>query len=193
MNKAVCGGIVAGLLTTGMIAGSNMAQGEAGPLSSIHQFQAYDIDGNLVKLDKYRGQAALIVNVASAWGLTATNYKQLVELHEKYRPHLAVLAFPCNQFGSQEPGSNEDIKNFAKKYNVQFDLFSKIKVNGKDEDPLWKFLKSKQGGIMGDAIKWNFTKFLADAEGVPIARYSPKTNPIPKIEKDIKKLVEQMQ
>jgi len=162
----------------------------ASPPKSMHSFTCTDIDGNLVPLNKYKGQVALVVNVASAWGLTDTNYKQLVELHRKYRPDLAVLAFPCNQFGNQESGTNAKIKEFASKYDVEFDMFAKIKVNGDQAEPLWDFLKKKQGGMLGNFIKWNFTKFLVDAEGKPVARYSPKTNPIPDIEKDIKKYIE---
>jgi len=115
------------------------------------------------------------------------NYTQLVQLHGRYSPNLAILGFPCNQFGGQEPGTPEEIKEFVSKFGVEFDMFAKIKVNGDDADPLWKFLKSKQGGLMGNFIKWNFTKFLVDTNGIPVARYSPKTNPIPDIETDIKK------
>jgi len=115
------------------------------------------------------------------------NYAQLAQLHEKYSPRLAILGFPCNQFGSQEPGTNQEIKEFAASHGAKFDMFAKIKVNGEGTDPLWEFLKKKQGGLMGNFIKWNFTKFLVDSKGVPVARYSPKTNPIPDVEKDILK------
>jgi len=115
------------------------------------------------------------------------NYAQLAQLHEKYSPRLAILGFPCNQFGSQEPGTNEEIKQFALDHGAKFDMFAKIKVNGEGTDPLWEFLKKKQGGLMGNFIKWNFTKFLVDTNGNPVARYSPKTNPIPDIEKDLLK------
>lgn len=91
---------------------------------------------------------------------------------------LRILAFPCNQFGSQEPGTSEEIEQFARgKYNATFDLFGKINVNGNNADPLWKYLKHKQGGTLGDFIKWNFTKFIVDKEGRPVKRYSPKTSP----------------
>ena len=108
------------------------------------------------------------------------NYTQLVQLHSKYSEggKFNILGFPCNQFGSQEPGTEEEIKAFAESYGVKFDMFAKIKVNGDDAHPLWKFLKKKQGGTLGNFIKWNFTKFLCDKEGNPVSRFSPNTNPI---------------
>lgn len=116
------------------------------------------------------------------------NYTEMVKLHKTYADKgLAILGFPCNQFGGQEPGTEAEIKAFAAGYGVEFDMFSKIKVNGDDAHPLFKFLKSKQGGTLGNFIKWNFTKFLVDRQGVPVARYSPQTNPIPQIEKDLQK------
>lgn len=156
--------------------------------SNIYGFSAVDIDGNEVSMEKYRGHPCIIANVASKWGLTSVNYTELVKLHEKYEADgLRILAFPCNQFGGQEPGTEEDIKKFAEGFGVKFDMFSKIKVNGDDAHPLWKFLKSKQGGTLGNFVKWNFTKFLVDKEGNPVARYSPQTNPTPAIEKDLAK------
>ena len=102
---------------------------------------------------------------------------------------LRILGFPCNQFGSQEPGTNEEIKEFAtSNYNVTFDMFSKIDVNGDDTHPLWVFLKAKQGGFLMDRIKWNFTKFVIDKEGLPVARFGPMDDPIPKVENECKKL-----
>jgi len=121
------------------------------------------------------------------------NYTQLVQLHGRYAPQLAILGFPCNQFGGQEPGTPEEIKEFISKFGVQFDMFAKVKVNGDDADPLWTFLKNKQGGLLGNFIKWNFTKFLVDPSGQPVARYSPKTNPIPEVESDIKKYLPEEQ
>ncbi|KAJ8306615.1 hypothetical protein KUTeg_017160 [Tegillarca granosa] len=112
---------------------------------SIHEFSVLDIDGNEVSLDKYKGHVVLILQA----------------LHAQYAESngLRILAFPCNQFGSQEPGTNEEIKKFAtEKYGVQFDMFSKINVNGSNADPLYNFLKLKQRGTFGDFIKWNFTK-----------------------------------
>lgn len=99
---------------------------------------------------------------------------------------LRILAFPCNQFGSQEPGTNEEIKEFAKGYGAEFDLFSKIDVNGANADPLWAFLKKAKKGTLTDNIKWNFTKFLCNKEGIPVKRYAPNTAPVD-IVKDIEK------
>jgi len=94
---------------------------------------------------------------------------------------LRILAFPCNQFGSQEPGTNEEIVNFVAKYGVKFDMFDKIDVNGNKAHPLYEYLKSKQGGTMGSFIKWNFTKFVINKEGQAVARFSPTEDPIPKV------------
>jgi len=116
------------------------------------------------------------------------NYNQLVSLHEKYGAEaggFTVLAFPCNQFGSQEPGSAKEIRAFADKFNVKFDMFEKCDVNGSNSHPVWVYLKEKQGGLLGSSIKWNFTKFLINKEGQPVARFSPMDDPIPKIEKSI--------
>jgi len=170
----------------------NMAAGDEAWKSakSIYDFCVTDIEGNEVSLDKYKGKVCLIVNVASKWGFTAKNYTQLQALHVKLAEKgLAILAFPCNQFGSQEPGSNEQIKEFAQEnYGAQFDLYSKIDVNGNKADPLYKFLKAKQKGTLGDFIKWNFSKFLVNKEGMPVKRYSPNTEPF-SIEKDIEPLL----
>ena len=100
---------------------------------------------------------------------------------------LAILAFPCNQFGAQEPGTNAEIKKFADGYGVKFDMFEKIEVNGSKAHPLWVFLKEKQGGLFGAGIKWNFTKFVIDKNGNPVARLGPMDDPIPKVEDEIKK------
>ena len=101
---------------------------------------------------------------------------------------LAILAFPCNQFGAQEPGSSSEIKKFAEGYGVKFDMFEKINVNGSEAHPLWVYLKEKQGGLLGSGIKWNFTKFVIDKNGNPVARLGPTDAPIPKVEDEIKKL-----
>lgn len=120
--------------------------------------------------------------------MTNKNYQQLQELHEKYAESkgLRILAFPCNQFGNQEPGTEAEIKEFAKKFNVQFDMFSKVNVNGDQAHPLWKYLKHKQSGFLMDAIKWNFSKFLIDKDGQPVKRYAPTTDPLA-IEPDLLK------
>jgi glutathione peroxidase-family protein len=105
--------------------------------------------------------------------------RRLTALHEKYgeTAGLRIIGFPCNQFGGQEPGTEAEIKAFAQGYNVKWDLASKIDVNGDNAHPLWKYMKSKQGGTLGSFIKWNFTKFLIDKEGQVVARYGPPTNP----------------
>lgn len=111
------------------------------------------------------------------------------DLHRKYESQgLSVLAFPCNQFGGQEPKPENEIKEFVKKFDVDFDMFTKIKVNGDDAHPLYKYLKEKQGGTFGDFIKWNFSKFLINRQGVPVNRYAPTTAP-KEIEEDIVKLL----
>uniref|UniRef100_UPI0040535B8C De novo designed 2OBI-3 n=1 Tax=synthetic construct TaxID=32630 RepID=UPI0040535B8C len=148
--------------------------------TSMHEFSVPDIDGNMVNLDQYRGKTVIVTNVASQCGKTEVNYTQLVELHRKHRAEgLEILAFPCNQFGKQEPGSNEEIKAFCAQYNVTFHMFSKIDVNGADAHPLWKWLKVQPNGqgVGGNAIKWNFTKFLIDKNGKVVKRYGPMTEP----------------
>ncbi|XP_060520010.1 uncharacterized protein LOC132698128 [Cylas formicarius] len=146
---------------------------------SIYDFSAKDIKGNGVSLEKYKGHVCIIVNVASQCGYTKTNYEELVELFNMYGESkgLRILAFPCNQFGGQEPGSNEEICEFVSKRNVNFDMFDKVNVNGSDAHPLFKYLKYKQGGTLGDFIKWNFTKFIVDKNGQPAERHGPNTNP----------------
>ncbi|KAG2561751.1 hypothetical protein PVAP13_8KG203600, partial [Panicum virgatum] len=148
-----------------------------------------DIRGNDVKQSEYAGKV-LIVNVASQCGLTNSNYKELNVLYDKYRTKgLEILAFPCNQFAGQEPGSNEDIQEtVCTRFKAEFPIFDKINVNGKDAAPLFKYLKSQKGGFLGDGIKWNFTKFLVDKDGKVVGRYAPTTSPL-KIENDIQKLL----
>lgn len=157
----------------------------ASATNTIFNFDVKDIEGNTVQLSQYEGYVTLIVNVASQWGFTKTNYNQLTELHTKYAEKgLRILAFPCNQFRGQEPGSNEEIKEFIKGYGVKFDMFSKIDVNGANADPLYVFLKNAKHGTLTNSIKWNFTKFLCDKHGVPVKRYSPTVSPLD-IGKDI--------
>jgi len=107
------------------------------------------------------------------------NYKELTILHDKYHSQgLEILAFPCNQFGKQEPGSAEEIRAFVDKYGAQYQFFEKIKVNGENAHPLYKWLKPRAPGILGNQIKWNFSKFLVTTEGMPIKRYAPNVNPL---------------
>ena len=138
--------------------------------STIYEFNAKTIKGEDISFEKYKGHVCIIVNVASKCGHTKSNYEQFVELHDKYADEkgLKILAFPCNQFGGQEPGDSEKICQFAETRNVKFDMFEKIKVNGKDAHPLWKFLKEKVPGPKGKDIKWNFTKFIIDDAGAPV-------------------------
>lgn len=107
--------------------------------------------------------------------------------YNKTEKKLAILAFPCNQFGSQEPGTSSQIKQFAAGFGVEFDMFEKINVNGPDTHPLWTFLKDRQGGLLGNNIKWNFTKFVIDKNGIPVARLGPFDDPIPKVENELLK------
>jgi len=149
---------------------------------TIYEFTVKDIRGNDVNLkEKYEGKVVLIANVASQWGLTRLNYQQLQALYSKYADSgFRVMAFPCNQFANQEPGSSDEIEKFAtQNFGATFDLYDKIKVNGQDADPLWKFLQRQQPGALGvSLIKWNFTKFLVDREGVPMKRFGPKDHPL---------------
>jgi glutathione peroxidase len=148
------------------------------PKKSIYQFQLTTIDGQKIDLAKYKGKVLVIVNVASECGYT-DQYKALQALHAKYgKDGLAILAFPCNDFGGQEPGNEAKIKDFAKKnYGVEFDLFSKIKI-GKDPAPLYKFLTSKDANPTkpGD-VKWNFEKFIIGRDGTIAARFLSDVEP----------------
>ncbi|XP_010447481.1 PREDICTED: putative glutathione peroxidase 7, chloroplastic [Camelina sativa] len=157
---------------------------------TVHDFTVKDIDGKDVSLDKFKGKPLLIVNVASRCGLKSSNYSELSHLYEKYKNQgFEILAFPCNQFGFQEPGSNPEIKQFAcTRFKAEFPIFDKVDVNGPTTAPIYKFLKSSAGGFLGDIIKWNFEKFLVDKKGKVVERYPPTTSPF-QIEKDIKKLL----
>ncbi|CAI0414428.1 unnamed protein product [Linum tenue] len=157
---------------------------------SIYDFTVKDARGKDVDLGIYKGKVLMIVNVASQCGLTNSNYTELTQLYQKYKDQgLEILAFPCNQFGSQEPGNNEQIVEFAcTRFKAEYPIFDKVEVNGKEAAPIYKFLKSSKGGLFGDGIKWNFTKFLVNKEGKVVERYAPTTSPL-SIEKDVKKLL----
>ena len=160
-----------------------------GEVMSIYDIKVNDIDGKEQVLEKYKNKVILIVNVASKCGYTG-QYEGLEKLNKSYsKKGLAVLGFPCNQFLGQEPGTEDEIKEFCSlTYGVKFDMFSKIDVNGENTHDLYKYLKKHSSGFMGtDIIKWNFTKFLVDKNGKVIKRYSPSTTP-KEIEKDIIKL-----
>jgi glutathione peroxidase len=155
-------------------------------MTQVYDFTATTIDGDEQSLAAYKGKTMLIVNVASKCGFTP-QYKGLEDLYEKFRDKgLVVLGFPCDQFGHQEPGDEEEIKNFCSlNYDVQFPLFAKINVNGTQTHPLYKYLKSEAKGLLGsEAIKWNFTKFLIGKDGKVVRRYAPTDTP-QGIEKDV--------
>jgi glutathione peroxidase len=159
-------------------------------MSSIYDYTVDDIKGAPVGLDRYRGQVLLVVNTASKCGFTP-QYKGLEALYEKYGPRgLTVLGFPCNQFGGQEPGGEDEIATFCEvNYGVTFPMFAKIDVNGEAAAPLFDYLKKAKRGLLGsEAIKWNFTKFLVDREGRVVDRYAPNTDPA-QIAGDIEKLL----
>lgn len=148
-------------------------------MPSIYDFQAQSIDGKPVPLSKYRGQPMLIVNTASACGFTP-QFAGLEQLHQTYGDRgLVVLGFPCNQFGSQDPGSDSEIATFCQRnYGVSFPMMSKIDVNGAEAHPLYRWLTAEAPGLLGSkAIKWNFTKFLVGRDGRVIRRYAPQDAP----------------
>lgn len=160
---------------------------------SIHEFTVKDAAGKDVDLSTYKGKVVLIVNVASRCALTKDNYTQLSELHGKYKEKgFEILAFPCNQFAHQEPGSNEQIQEFAcTRFKAEFPIFDKINVNGKDTAPIYNFLKAtSKPGLLGTRISWNFTKFLVNSDGHVTNRYGPRIPPS-KLENDIKSLLGQ--
>ncbi len=155
----------------------------------LYELSATLNNGKEKKLSDYKGKVLLIVNTASECGFTP-QYQGLQELYEKYKGKgLEILAFPSDQFGHQEPGSDKEIASFCEvNYGVTFPLFSKIEVNGPNEHPVYEFLKSAKGGLLTDNIKWNFTKFLVDKQGNVVDRYAPQTIPA-RIAGDIEKLL----
>jgi len=154
---------------------------------TIYDFSALSLDGEGVSLARFRGKVVLIADTASQCGFTP-QYAGLEKLYRSFRDRdFAVLAFPCNQFGAQEPGSASEIGSFCRqKYEVSFPIFAKIDVNGEQAHPLYRFLKASRPGIFGtERIKWNFTKFLVDRAGRVVRRYAPRTRPasiVPAIE-----------
>ena len=147
-------------------------------MPSIYDFRAVTLAGHELPLKQFEGQVLLIVNTASACGFTP-QYKGLEDLHEALGPRgFSVLGFPCNQFGSQEPGDARQIESFcASNYSISFPMFEKIDVNGGNAHPLYKFLKNERSGLLGSSIKWNFTKFLTNRQGQVVARHAPTTRP----------------
>ena len=156
---------------------------------TIYDFKVRSAKGEEVSMADYKGKVLLIVNTATGCGFTP-QYEGLQKLYDKYRDKgLEILDFPCNQFGHQAPGTEEEIQEFCTlKYHTTFPLFAKVEVNGKNEEPLFRYLKSQEGGFLGDDIKWNFTKFLVSREGTVVGRYAPITKP-ESIESDIQKLL----
>jgi glutathione peroxidase len=148
-------------------------------MTTVHDFSAKSLSGEDVALSDFRGKVLLIVNTASKCGFTP-QYAGLEKLHEELSARgFAVLGFPCNQFGQQEPGDAQEIQSFCSlSYNVTFPMFAKIEVNGAGAHPLYEFLKGQKAGLLGiEAIKWNFSKFLVDQEGRVVERYAPTTTP----------------
>lgn len=147
-------------------------------MDRFYDFKAISLKGKEIEMKTYEGQIVLIVNTASKCGLTP-QFEGLEQLYRKYKDQgLIILGFPCNQFAHQEPGSAHDIEQGCMlNYGVSFQMFSKIKVNGPDAHPLWKYLKSELKGTFCNAIKWNFTKFLIDRNGQPLKRFSPIDTP----------------
>ena len=155
----------------------------------IYGYSVKAQDGSEVSLADYQGKVLLIVNTATGCGFTP-QYEGLQDLYEKYQSQgLEILDFPCNQFGHQAPGSDEEITDFCQsRYGVTFRQFKKIEVNGEGEEPLYTFLKSQKKGVMGNQIKWNFTKFLVDRKGTVVERFAPTVTP-EKIDEQIKELL----
>ena len=156
---------------------------------NIYDLKAKNRKGEEVSSDQYKGKVLLIVNTATGCGFTP-QYEGLEKMYNEYHDKgLEILDFPCNQFGNQAPGSDDEIHEFCTlKYNTTFDQFAKIEVNGENESPLYTFLKKEQGGVLGSKIKWNFTKFLVNRDGKVVARFAPTDTP-EKIEKSIKELI----
>ena len=155
----------------------------------FYSLKVKDAEGNTVAMKDYQGKVLLIVNTATGCGFTP-QYDGLQNLYDKYKDQgFEILDFPCNQFGNQAPGTEEEIVNFCKvNFGTTFKQFSKVDVNGHKEDPLFTYLKAQKKGLMGSAIKWNFTKFLVDRNGRVIERFAPATTP-EKIEDKIKELI----
>ncbi|MEL0017954.1 MAG: glutathione peroxidase [Gammaproteobacteria bacterium] len=159
-------------------------------MSELYNISVKDIELNSVDLSNYKGKTLLIVNVASKCGFTP-QYKDLQHLYEKYQDQdFEVLGFPCNQFGAQESGTNEEIQAFCDlTFNVSFKMFDKIEVNGTNASPLFKYLKHESPGILGtEAVKWNFTKFLVNKDGQVVKRFAPKDGKSA-IESELQKII----
>ncbi|MCP4245557.1 MAG: glutathione peroxidase [bacterium] len=193
LAKIVC--LVIGVAGYGTVAaGDDTAKNEAKPggksAKSVLDFKVKDIDGRDVELSRYAGRVLLIVNVASECGLTDRNYRKLQPLHEEYHKQgLAILAFPANNFGSQEPGTNEQIKKFCStRYQVGFDLFAKVSVVGQDKCPLYAYLTERTDEQVRGKVEWNFQKYLVGRDGSVLAKFHPRVDPDdPKLVDAVKK------
>lgn len=158
-------------------------------MTTIYDFKALTTNGKELDFDQFRGKVLLIVNTASKCGFTP-QFAGLEELNQRYKDKgLVVIGFPCNQFASQDPGSDEEISNFCQiNYGVTFQMMKKIDVNGKNADPIFQFLKDRSKNIFSDDIKWNFTKFLVASDGVTVRRYAPTVKPN-RMKKDIEEML----
>jgi glutathione peroxidase len=157
--------------------------------NQFYQFTAKSLQGKETAMETYKGKTVLVVNTASKCGFTP-QFEGLEKLYQKYKDKgFVILGFPCNQFANQEPGDEKSIaEGCLLNYGVTFPMFSKIEVNGENADPIYKYLKKELKGIFGNKIKWNFTKFLIDAEGNPVKRFSPATKP-EEIDKYLEKIL----
>lgn len=158
-------------------------------MTTIYDFKALTSNGKELDFDQFRGKVLLIVNTASKCGFTP-QFAGLEELNQRYKDQgLVVIGFPCNQFASQDPGSDEEISNFCQiNYGVTFQMMKKININGKNADPIFQFLKDRSKNIFSDDIKWNFTKFLVASDGVTVRRYAPTVKPN-RMRKDIEEML----
>lgn len=158
-------------------------------IMGIYDYKVTDAENKMVDMNDYKGKVLLVVNTATGCGFTP-QYDGLQDLYEKYQDKgFEILDFPCNQFGNQAPGTEEEIGSFCQsRYEITFKLFKKIDVNGANAEPLFTYLKSQQGGILGNNIKWNFTKFLVDREGNVVERFAPTVTP-EKIDEKVAKLL----
>lgn len=158
-------------------------------MTSIYDFTVKDINGKDFEMSSLKNKVVLIVNTASKCGFTP-QFEGLEKLYKEYKDKdFVIIGFPCNQFGGQDPKDNSEIASFCElNYGVTFPMMAKIKVNGKEEHPLYTYLKSQKGGLMGDRIKWNFTKFLISKDGEVVDRFAPKIKPEELVE-EIEKLL----
>jgi glutathione peroxidase len=156
---------------------------------NFYNYSATNIVGKDVNMEAYKGKVVMVVNTASKCGLTP-QFEELEQLYKEYKQDgLEILGFPCNQFANQDPGTNEEVQEFCQlNYGVTFPMFGKVDVNGENAHPLYKYLTSEKKGLLNKKVKWNFTKFLIDAEGNVVKRYAPTVKPL-KIKADIEKLL----